>query len=146
VHFLRFDHGTWIAVKLQFGLRLERKQATGATSDMNSCCAMRAPLNRAGRRWRLSGFGLAAGLVTLAASYGTARASEPGPFACRNACAPLAPTQLESYRAQGLSAPPGSETKLGVILWDEYRRVRPPSDGSEAVAGRVSYSPSVAGR
>ena len=108
---------------------------------MNSCCATRAPSNHGGRRWSLMMLRLAAGLATLAAGHSTARASEPGPFTCRNACAPLAPTQLESYRAQGLRVPPGSETKLGVILWDEYRRVRPPSDAGEAVAGRVSYSP-----
>ena len=111
---------------------------------MNSYCAMRAPSNRAGRRWPFAAFGLAAGLATLTAGFDTARASEPGPFTCRNACAALGPMQLESYRAQGLSAPPGSDIKLGVILWDEYRRVRPPSDASEAVAGRVSYSPTVA--
>jgi hypothetical protein len=61
------------------------------------------------------------------ASLGTARATEPAkpPFAAFPA--PLPPTQLEGYRAQGLY-PPGSETKLGVILWDEYRRVRQPPD------------------
>ena len=111
---------------------------------MNSCCATRAPSNRAGRRWPLTAFGFAAGLAALAAGWGVARATEQGPFTCRNACARLAPTQLESYRAQGLSVPPGSETKLGVILWDEYRRVRPPSDPGDVVAGRVSYSPTVA--
>ena len=113
---------------------------------MTSCCATRVPSYRdsPSRRGRLTAVGLAAGLAAVAAGCGAARATEQGPFTCRSACMPLASTQLESYRAQGLSVPSGSETKLSVILWDEYRRVRPPSDTGEGVAGRVSYSPTMA--
>lgn len=111
---------------------------------MNSCCAMRAPLDCARRRWHFAALGIAAGMAAVAAGSSAARAAELEPFACRSFCTPLASKQLERYRAQGLSAPPGSDIKLGVILWDEYRRVREPRDTADAAtAAHVSYSPAM---
>lgn len=52
-----------------------------------------------------------------------AAAFEAGPRNCTDLCAPLAPAQLDTYRAQGLDASPGGKPmQLSVILWDEYRR------------------------
>ena len=60
-------------------------------------------------------------LLALAASLGTAGfgaaawAGEPGAV-CTGFCAPVPAKQLESTRGAG------SDTQIGVILWDELRR------------------------
>jgi hypothetical protein len=107
---------------------------------MTSRCAMRAPSDRHGVARRLSS---ALGLAAMVLGADGARAGEVGPFICHTVCAPLPSTQLEGYRAQGLNAAPSGDMKLGVILWDEYRRVRVPTDGGDAPGARVSYAPTM---
>src|SRR5689334_22754900 len=111
---------------------------------MNSRRATRAPSNGhacAACRRRFAAFGLSAAFAVAAAGICSARAAEFEASECLSFCAPLASTQLENYRAQGLTAPPGSDTKLSVILWDEYRRTRQPRGANETVSARVSYAP-----
>ena len=111
---------------------------------MTSRCAMRAPSYRHDSPCRLfAALGFAAGFAAMGAGAGSASAAEVGPFACRTACTPLSSMQLERYRAQGLNAAPSGDMKLGVILWDEYRRVRVPTDGGDAPGTRVSYAPTM---
>jgi hypothetical protein len=85
------------------------------------------------RRW---GALLSAMAACLFASAGTAAASES---LCADFCSPIESSQLDNYRAQGLDAPSAGNTKLGVILWDEYRRLRQPGDTS----GIVGNAPAI---
>jgi hypothetical protein len=86
---------------------------------------------------------LAAMTACVLASAGAALA---GDSSCTEFCAPLDAGQFDRYRAQGLDAPQGGETKLGVILWDEYRRVRQPGDSTAIVGnGPVMMNTSVSG-
>jgi len=59
----------------------------------------------------------------VVACCGLAVAAEPEKSGCSAFCSPVAPGQLDRYRAQGLAHPPG-DTTVSVILWDEYRRTR----------------------
>ena len=62
--------------------------------------------------------------MLLAVVYcGVAAAAESEKSSCTAFCSPVAPGQLDHYRAQGLSQPPG-DMAVSVILWDEYRRTR----------------------
>ena len=62
--------------------------------------------------------------MTLTLGYcGIAYAVASETSACTTFCSPMAPGQLEHYRAQGLTRPPG-HMAVSVILWDEYRRTR----------------------
>jgi hypothetical protein len=72
----------------------------------------------------------------LLAQAGVAVASEAP---CVDFCTPVDASQLDRYRAQGLDAPPARGTRLGVILWDEYRRLRQPGD----TTGIVGNAPAV---
>ena len=67
----------------------------------------------------------------LVSAQGTAVAGEVS--SCVDFCSPVDAHQLDHYRAQGLDAPAAGGTKLGVILWDEYRRMRQPGDTSGVV-------------
>jgi hypothetical protein len=78
---------------------------------------------------------LAAMTACALASAGAALAADSS---CTEFCAPLDAGQLDRYRAQGLDAPQSGETKLGVILWDEYRRVRQPGDSTGIVGNRAA--------
>ena len=78
---------------------------------------------------------LSAMAACLFASAGPA-ASESS---CADFCSPIEASQLDNYRAQGLDAPAAGNTKLGVILWDEYRRLRQPGDTN----GIVGNAPAI---
>jgi hypothetical protein len=67
----------------------------------------------------------------LFVSTGAAVASDSS---CAEFCSPVDAGELDHYRAQGLDAPPAGNIKLGVILWDEYRRLRQPGDTNGIVA------------
>ena len=62
-------------------------------------------------------------IALIIACCGLAAAAEPEKSACSAFCTPVTAGQLDLYRAQGLAKPAG-DTAVGVILWDEYRRVR----------------------
>jgi hypothetical protein len=62
-------------------------------------------------------------IALIIACSGLAAAAEPEKSACSAFCTPVTAGQLDLYRAQGLAKPTG-DTAVGVILWDEYRRVR----------------------
>lgn len=66
-------------------------------------------------------------LALVVGCSGRAAAAEPEKSACSAFCSPVTPGQLDRYRAQGLARPAG-DTAVSVILWDEYRGVRPPHD------------------
>ena len=77
---------------------------------------------------------------------GSAGAALAGDSSCAEFRTPIDASQLDRYRAQGLDAPQGGETKLGVILWDEYRRVRQPGDSTGIVGnGPAMITASVSG-
>jgi hypothetical protein len=87
---------------------------------------------------------LAAAMIACVLAW--AGAVLAGDSSCTEFCAPIDPSQLDRYRAQGLDAPQGAETKLGVILWDEYRRVRQPGDQTGIVGnGPAMMNASVGG-
>jgi hypothetical protein len=76
-------------------------------------------------------------MILAAACCGVAGAAESGTSGCSAFCSPVAPGQLDHYRAQGLAPFPGDMT-LSVILWDEYRRTRAaPGDGAPAAGMSV---------
>lgn len=79
---------------------------------------------------------VAAMALCLLAPAGAAVASEA---TCTDFCAPIDAAQLDRYRAQGLDAPAPGNTKLGVILWDEYRRLPQPGESG----GIVGNAPAV---
>jgi hypothetical protein len=83
-------------------------------------------------------FGLFA-LAAVLAPVSAAVAAEAVVSTCSGFCTPIEPAQLDRYRAQGLDAP-GAEMKLGVILWDEYRRTRQPPDTGDAATGGISLA------
>jgi hypothetical protein len=75
---------------------------------------------------------LAAAALAILASAGVAVASE---LPCADDfCTPVDATQLDRYRAQGIDGPSSGDKKVGVILWDEYRRLRQPGDTTGVVA------------
>lgn len=86
------------------------------------------------RRWprSIAGCGMLVS-VAWAAQLGIAVTAEPDQPVCSGLCSPVEPMQLDRYRAQGLDVSAKSMT-LSVILWDEYRRTRQPSDTGEASA------------
>jgi hypothetical protein len=96
----------------------------------------------------LPGFSLAlaaaaAAAAALAAAPGTARAAQLQPSASVDFRAPIGIEELERYRAQGLAAPRCGDMTVGVVLWDEYRRARPPRDQTDigpraAATGRMA--------
>jgi hypothetical protein len=86
---------------------------------------------------------LAAMTACALASAGAALA---GNSSCTEFCAPTDASQRDRQHVQGLDAPQRAETKLGVILWDEYRRVRQPGDSTGIVGnGPAMMNASVSG-
>jgi hypothetical protein len=130
----------WMACDLQLGSLIERQvvKAIGSGRDeMIQGKKGSAPplgLARIGRPWLT--VPLAALALCLLAPTGAAVASEAP---CTDFCAPIDAAQLDRYRAQGLDAPAPGNTKLGVILWDEYRRLPQPGESG----GIVGNAPAV---
>ena len=85
---------------------------------------------RAPRRWSLLIVVLGAG---IAAGVTATRAAEPI-GSCAGFCGPVSATQLESTRGAG------SDTQVGVILWDELRRQATPPPPPPSNAGDDSVS------
>jgi hypothetical protein len=87
---------------------------------------------------------LAVAALSILVSAGAATAGESP---CGNDfCAPVDASQLDGYRAQGIDGPSAGDTKLGVILWDEYRRQRQPGDTTGVVGdGAAIMNASISG-
>jgi hypothetical protein len=102
----------------------------------------RGAVGSAKRRWLV----VLLAAVMIACVLASAGAALAGDSSCTEFYAPIDASPLDRHRADGLDAPQGAETKLGVILWDEYRRVRQPGDSTGIVGnGPAMTNASVGG-
>ena|ERR1700731_4850446 len=88
------------------------------------------------RRGCVAALGFVAAFAALVTDMGTTWAAEFQSSFSAGFYAPIKAGELERYRAQGLTLPGSGEMTVGVILWDEYRRARPPGDTIDAGGAR----------
>ena len=84
-----------------------------------------------------------AAAIFTPAQAGSAATAQP-PAAFFTVSSPLEDTDLDHVRGHGVlgTLTPGSDMRVGVILWDEYRRPQPTQGGGTSSIGSSAVLPS----